>query len=78
MGRTPDEEIVRLQRSQYGLVSIAQLRQLKLSDANVRWRVDDNQLLRARRSVLVNPGTPASFEQQVMAAVLAGGENAYS
>lgn len=78
MRSVTESRITAIESSQHGLITLRQLEELKLSDAAVRRRLRGGRHARLRRGVLVNPGVPPSYEQTVLAAVLAAGETAFA
>ena len=62
-----ERNITRLERAQYGLTSVAQLRELGISERSLRRRIDAERHDRLRRGVMVNPSVPPSFEQHALA-----------
>lgn len=63
-------------RHQLGLFTLEQARSVGLAEYQVHWRVKEGQYRRVRRGVLAIRAVPASWEQSVLAAVLAAGEGA--
>jgi hypothetical protein len=73
-----EREIHDLQRHQHGAATNRQLAELGLSRKGIRYRVADEQLVRSRRGVLINPAVPTSYEQSALVAVLAAGRGAFA
>lgn len=73
-----DSRLAKLQRDQYGLVTPAQARAEDISYAALRRRRARGALTTARRRVLACPAVAESYEQHVLAAVLAAGETAFA
>src|SRR4051812_49225760 len=71
-----DAALAALAARQYGVVSLAQLRELGWSDSAVRSRVARGRLHRVHRGVYAVGHRVLSWEAQVMAAVLACGNRA--
>jgi hypothetical protein len=61
-------------RHQLGLFTTEQARQAGVSDDQLQRRVNAGRYLRMRRGVLAVAAVPPSWEQAVLAAVLAGGD----
>jgi hypothetical protein len=70
-------EIARLQSSQHGLIASSQFHEFNLSRSASRWHTERG-MVRLLRGVYLTPAEPLSFEQRVLAAVLAGGETAFA
>jgi hypothetical protein len=68
--------IEQIARHQLGLFTREQARQAGVSDDQLQRRVDAGRYLRVRRGVLAVAAVPPSWEQSVLAAVLAGGDGA--
>ena len=64
-------------KTQYGLVTTAQALE-ELTWAQVRRRLERGELVRHRVGVYAIAGVPPSYEQSVMGAVLAAGEDAWA
>lgn len=69
-------QVADLAREQHGLVARRQLIKLGIPDQSIDGRVRRDGWRRTGRGVYALPGVPSSYEQQVMAAVLATGEHA--
>jgi hypothetical protein len=61
---------------QHGLITRAQAVEAGLSDAQIRWRARSGRWLRLRPGVFAIAGTPRTWEQRVLAMVLACGDGA--
>ena len=72
MATTP---IVRLARSQHGLISHRQARAMGASDRAIRRRTERGEWERLRRGVYVIGGAAPSWQQGVLAACLSGGQD---
>ncbi len=68
----------RIQAQQLGLISVDQLGATGTSRKRVRHLVERGQLERARRGVYVATAVAPSYEQSVLAAVLAAGDTAFA
>jgi hypothetical protein len=73
-----ERAIAALEREQYGVVSIGQLREVGLSDNAARSRVRRDRRQRVSMGVHANPSVERDFKQRVMAAVLAGGDGVFA
>ena len=73
-----ENEISAVERRQFGLSTLDQLGDVGLDDAAIKWRVQRAHQKSARRGVLVNPAVAETFEQRVLAAILAAGRDAYA
>lgn len=73
-----EERVAAFESRQHGLVTVGQLRELGLSEDAIRHRATSHRHVRARRGVLANPGVAPTYEQSVLAAVLAAGETAFA
>jgi hypothetical protein len=71
-----DAQIGRLARSQHGVVSTSQCRDLGMRQRQVADRVTAGVLLRPFDGVVAIAAVPATWEQRVMACVLAAGTDA--
>jgi very-short-patch-repair endonuclease len=71
-----DAELLQLAARQLSLVTTTQLAELGLSEAQVGYRVSAGRLRRVRLGVLAVGGVPQTWEQAVMAGVLAAGSGA--
>ena len=70
-----EAELFELSRRQHGVVTTTQAEAV-LSRGQVRARLRQGRLLPVRIGVIAVAGVPATWEQQLMAAVLAGGDGA--
>lgn len=70
---TVDQMIAEMAASQHGLVALDQLVAAGVQPHHVERRVRRGSLMRVRRAVFVVAGSPGTFEQLVLAAVLAAG-----
>lgn len=68
---TPDRSLERLARRQHGLISTTQALDSGLSSRQIARRRERGQWRRIRRGVYVVAGAPASYDQSVLAAILA-------
>jgi len=73
---TVDQRIAEMARSQHGLVALDQLVAVGIRPHHVERRVKRGSLLRVRPAVFAVAGSPGTFEQLVLAAVLAAGRDA--
>jgi hypothetical protein len=73
-----EDEVAELERTQFGLVSLDQVRELEMSNAAFKHRVGRKRHVRAARGVWASPSVESTFDQKVMAAVLSGGVGAFS
>lgn len=73
-----DVEILRLAGGQHGLVTHRQLREQEVSHKAIRHRLDTGALEGVRPDVYRLVGSVATYEQTVLAAVLAAGVTAYA
>lgn len=64
---------MRIARSQHGLLTLGQWRAAGMTHDALRHRISMRRLGRFHPGVFVVPGAPATFEQRICAAVLAGG-----
>lgn len=71
-----DAQLHRLAGRQHGVVSTQQALAIGLTRRQIEHRVSTGSLELVRRGVFAAPGAPRSWEQAVMAAVLAGGSGA--
>jgi hypothetical protein len=71
-----DRFVAQLAARQYGLITYAQLRSLGMTRGMLRLRVEDGRLRLVRRGVYAIGGAPPSWQQTVLAAVLAAGPDA--
>jgi len=71
-----DEQVARCAGAQHGAVEHGQVRRAGLTQRQVDLRVAAGRLVRSHPRVFVIAGAPATWEQSVMAAVLAGGAGA--
>jgi len=72
-----EREIADIERQQFGVATTEQLRAIGLSSSAVGRRVHRDLSKRLRRTVFVDSSFAPSFEQRLLAAVLAGGEGAF-
>ncbi len=72
------DRLVRLERLQYGLVTVAQLTSIGFTEDAIRHLVRTGRLRRDRARVYANPSVVPSYAQRVYSAVLAGGLNAFA
>lgn len=70
---TPDNRIRAIAASHYGLVTLSEAMACGLSIAQVKHRVRSGEWMRFHQGVYLLAATPRSFEQDVLAAVLAAG-----
>jgi hypothetical protein len=73
-----DATLAALQAKQLGLATTQQARAARISNGALRRAVASGALDRVRRGVLASPAAAPTFEQRVLAAVLAAGENAFA
>ncbi|HTL84614.1 MAG TPA: hypothetical protein VL856_05485 [Acidimicrobiia bacterium] len=78
MRKDIEREIAKIERAQFGLVTSKQLVALGISDGEIEWRIQRAHHEASRRGVLVNPAVVETFEQRVMAAILAARCDAYA
>lgn len=71
--QTPHGEVVRLARTQHGLITLEQLRQVGLTRAQIRSRTQRGEWTPAATKVFRIGGAPVTRESQVTAHVLAAG-----
>lgn len=76
MQRMPDELAAERGAVQFGLVTHAQLRDAGLTQRQIDGRVRSGRLRRVHVGVFAIAGAPATFQHEVLAAVLAGGVGA--
>jgi len=70
------DKVDRLAASQYGLVTTFQLNERGWTAKKIRWAASTGRLIAVRHHVYRLPGTPCTWEQTVMAAVLNVGRDA--
>jgi len=68
-----DAEVFARCGTQRGLITLGQMRELGLSDGEIRSRIERGWLVRVEAKVFAVRSSPADWAQQVTAAVLAGG-----
>jgi hypothetical protein len=73
-----ERKVSAIEKSQLGLTSRDQLDELGLTRTAIEKRVLKGVSERARRGVLSNAGVAPSYEQRVLAAILAAGSGAYA
>jgi hypothetical protein len=73
---TPDRAVAELAARQYALVTTTQIYEAGFSDEQLRRRERSGQLVPVLRGVHRVGGAPTSFEQRLLAHVLAGGPGA--
>jgi very-short-patch-repair endonuclease len=73
-----DAALRRLQSAQLGLFAWSQARAAGLSHKALRHRVRTGRVVRRHRGVYADPATPRTWEQDVLAAVLASGPTAFA
>lgn len=66
-----ESHIRTIAQQQFGLISVAQLRAVGVSESWARQRAVRGKLLKVNRAVYGFPGVPRTYEQLVLAAVLA-------
>jgi hypothetical protein len=66
-----------LEAEQLGLCTYRQLRARGFDDNAIQRRLGSGRLKRVRRGVYVNPSVPTTFEQELLAAVLAAGKTGF-
>src|SRR3954453_13206279 len=75
-----DDETTRaieaLTASQFGLITRAQMRELKLSDNQIKRILGTGRLRRIRSGVFVVVGAPDSWERGLLAAIFRAGDDA--
>ena len=71
-----DQVIARIAAPQYGLAALRQLEAVGVRRPHIERRLQRGQLERVRAGVFAVAGSPPSFEQTVLAAVLAAGPHA--
>ncbi len=76
MTRQIEAKLAEIEREQFGLVSIAQLRDLGCSTGAQRYLLDCERIEGFRRGVFACPSVASTFEQRVLGAVLACGHDA--
>jgi hypothetical protein len=73
-----EREIAGHEQQQFGLVSVEQLKTLGVSRFATYRRLNADRHDRVRRGVLANPSVAVTFEQRLLAAVMAGGPTAFA
>jgi hypothetical protein len=71
-----EADIASFAERQHGLVTRADLRELGIDRHAVRYRVRSGRLIAIREDVFAVPGAPSTWQQSVLAAVLAAGPEA--
>jgi hypothetical protein len=71
-----EREVVKILRAQYGVVARGQLLRVGVTGRQIEWRCATGEWVAAHRGVYCSVAFPVSFEQRLMAALLAAGPDA--